>query len=52
MQRKDLEEHVTNTCEWRIMKCEYCEEQCPKCYVQVHITKSMKQSSNTRVTYF
>ena len=35
VKRKDLEQHVTNTCEWRIMECEYCEEPHPKRHLQV-----------------
>ena len=35
VKRKDLEQHVTNTCEWRIIECEYCEEPHPKRHLQV-----------------
>ena len=35
VKRKDLEQHVTNTCEWRIIECEYCEELHPKRHLQV-----------------
>ena len=39
VKRKDLEQHVTNTCEWRIIECEYCEQQHPKKHMQVSVTK-------------
>ena len=35
VKRKDLEQHVTDTCEWRIIECEYCEESYPKRHLQV-----------------
>ena len=40
LKRKDLEQHVTSTCEWRIIECEYCEEQHPKRYLQVSRIKN------------
>ena len=40
MKRRDLEQHVTNTCEWRIIECEYCEEQHPKRYSLVSRIKN------------
>ena len=35
VKRRDLEQHVTNTCEWSIIECEYCEETHPKRHLQV-----------------
>ena len=40
VKRKDLEQHVTNTCEWRIIECEYCEEPHPKRHLQVSRIKN------------
>ncbi|CAH3170510.1 unnamed protein product [Porites evermanni] len=37
MKKKDLNKHVTNTCEWRIRECEYCKEQHPKCHLEDHL---------------
>ena len=39
VERRDLEQHVTNTCEWRVIECEYCEQQHPKKHMQVNVTK-------------
>jgi len=36
LKRKDLEEHLTITCEWRIVYCEYCREPQPNCRIQAH----------------
>jgi len=37
LKRKDLEEHLTVACEWRIIYCEYCREPRPNCRMQDHI---------------
>ena len=49
VKRKDLEQHVTNTCEWRIIECEYCEEPHPKRYLQVNKTKNNRRYFPLRV---
>lgn len=33
--RKDLEEHITALCEWRIVECGHCSEAHPKCLDEV-----------------
>lgn len=35
IERKALEQHLRNACEWRIMECEYCKQLHPKKYLQV-----------------
>ena len=35
--RKGLREHVTTTCEWRIIPCTYCNTQHPACETEVKI---------------
>jgi len=35
IQRKELEEHATNSCQWRIVVCDHCNESHPKCLIQV-----------------
>ncbi|KAM7436802.1 hypothetical protein ABFA07_013447 [Porites harrisoni] len=42
VKRKDLEQHVTITCAWRIIECEYCEEPHPKRHLQVHLENCSK----------
>ncbi|XP_073247634.1 TNF receptor-associated factor 5-like isoform X3 [Porites lutea] len=37
VKRRDLEQHTTNTCEWRIIECEYCEDLNPKKHVELHL---------------
>ena len=45
--RKDVEEHVTSLCEWRIVLCGHCSEAHPKCldevqwFNNVHCFKNM-----------
>ena len=34
--RKDLTEHVTTTCQWRIVKCVYCGEHHPQYQMEVN----------------
>ena len=33
--RRDLAEHVTNTCDWKILKCCHCQENHPQCQMEV-----------------
>jgi len=35
--RKDLEEHITALCEWRIVECGHCSEAYPKCLDEKHL---------------
>ncbi|XP_022809900.1 TNF receptor-associated factor 4-like [Stylophora pistillata] len=35
VQRQQHEQHVTATCQWRILKCNYCSEPHPECQMQV-----------------
>jgi len=42
LKRKDLDEHVTIKCEWRITQCEHCREPHPECCFQAHIEKCEK----------
>ncbi|KAM7427019.1 hypothetical protein ABFA07_021780 [Porites harrisoni] len=35
--RKDLTEHVANTCVWRILRCLYCQEHHPQCQMEAHL---------------
>jgi len=35
--RKDLTEHLTTMCQWRIVNCNYCKEQQPQCQMEVKI---------------
>ena len=35
MVRKDLDEHVTVTCQWRIIHCSYCGVSLPDCHLKV-----------------
>ena len=37
VQRKDLKEHVSTTCQWRIIKCQHCSELHPKGQMEVQI---------------
>lgn len=33
--RKDLAEHVANTCVWKISKCHHCKEHVSQCQMEV-----------------
>ena len=33
--RKDLDEHVTVTCQWRMIHCSYCSVSLPDCHLKV-----------------
>ena len=33
--RKDLDEHVTVTCQWRMIHCSYCSVLLPDCHLKV-----------------
>ena len=35
IQRRELEEHVTINCTWRILACDHCSEQHPECNMKV-----------------
>ena len=35
MVRKDLDEHVTVTCQWRMIHCSYCSVSLPDCHLKV-----------------
>ena len=35
MVRKNLDEHVTVTCQWRMIHCSYCSVSLPDCYLKV-----------------
>ncbi|XP_020612184.1 TNF receptor-associated factor 5-like [Orbicella faveolata] len=43
IQRKELEEHVTNSCQWRIVVCDHCNKSHPKCVIQDHVEKCEKK---------
>ncbi|XP_078355844.1 TNF receptor-associated factor 6-like [Oculina patagonica] len=42
VQRKDLEEHATITCQWRILECDHCNEPHPDCKMKDHIEQCRK----------
>ena len=42
IKRKDLEQHVTNTCDWKILKCEYCKEPHPERSLKVKRIENKK----------
>ncbi|KAL9954675.1 hypothetical protein ACROYT_G042241 [Oculina patagonica] len=42
VQRKDLEKHVTITCQWRIIKCDHCREPHPECKMKDHSAQCSK----------
>ena len=44
VKRRDLEQHMTNTCEWRIIECEFCKEPHPKRHLQVNRIKNNRDS--------
>ena len=52
VKRRDLEQHTTNTCEWRIIECEYCEYLNPKKHVEVNVTKLNRLFSTSRILQF
>ena len=35
MQRKNLQEHMTTACQWRVIECEHCSEPHPKFQMEV-----------------
>ncbi|XP_020603685.1 TNF receptor-associated factor 3-like [Orbicella faveolata] len=39
---KDLSEHVSVTCQWRIILCEHCNEPHPKCQMEDHVREKCK----------
>ena len=43
MKRKDLEEHVTMICQWRIVECDHCNEPRPECKMQVTLNQHIWQ---------
>lgn len=43
IQRKELEEHATNSCQWRIVVCDHCNESHPKCVIEDHVEKCGKK---------
>ena len=49
VKRKDLEQHVTITCAWRIIECEYCEEPHPRRHLQVNKAKNNRPYFPLRV---
>ncbi|XP_078350410.1 TNF receptor-associated factor 4-like isoform X2 [Oculina patagonica] len=42
VQRKDLEEHATITCQWRILECDHCSEPHPECKMKNHTAQCSK----------
>ena len=42
IKRKDFEQHVTNTCDWKILKCEYCKEPHPERSLKVKRIENKK----------
>ncbi|XP_022805210.1 TNF receptor-associated factor 4-like [Stylophora pistillata] len=42
VQRQQHKQHVTATCQWRILKCSYCSEPHPECQMQDHIRRCLK----------
>nr|XP_058960795.1 TNF receptor-associated factor 5-like [Pocillopora verrucosa] len=42
VQRRHLSHHLGVTCEWRIIKCDYCSESQPRCQMQDHIHQCSK----------
>ena len=54
IERKALEQHLRNACEWRIMECEYCKQLHPKKNLQVKtiiIQKKTPKGFLSGVTY-
>ena len=47
LKRKDLEQHVTNTCDWKILKCEYCKEPHPERCLKVKRIENNKTTLST-----
>ena len=47
IKRKDLEQHVTNTCDWKILKCEYCKEPHPERCLKVKRIENNKTTLST-----
>ena len=39
LKRKDLSEHVSVTCQWKILLCEFCSEPHPKCQMEVTVNR-------------
>jgi len=42
LKSKDLSEHVSVTCQWRIILCEFCSEPHPKCQMEDHVREKCK----------
>ncbi|XP_022784723.1 TNF receptor-associated factor 5-like isoform X2 [Stylophora pistillata] len=42
LQRRRLQDHVTNMCQWRIINCSYCGEPYPHCQMEYHVPQCNK----------
>ena len=46
MVRKDLDEHVTSACQWRMVHCEHCGGPHPKCQEKVITVKNVNEAAS------